>query len=92
VRELRNAVERAVVMGNDHEILPEDLPISYARKDSAGMAVGISLKDAIDAFKKEFIIENLRHTGGNRVRASKILGIQRTYLSRLISRYGINDV
>jgi len=91
VRELRNAVERAVVMGNDHEILPEDLPIMCARKEPVGLSVGITLKDAVDAFKKDFIIENLNHTGGNRARAAKILGIQRTYLSRLITRYEINN-
>ncbi len=92
VRELRNAVERAVVMGNDTEILPEDLPIALERPIPSGAPVGLSLKEAMDRFKKEFIIENLRHTGGNRAKASKIMGIQRTYLSRLVSRYGLQDV
>ncbi|MFO7783957.1 MAG: sigma-54 interaction domain-containing protein [Thermodesulfobacteriota bacterium] len=92
VRELRNAVERAVVMGNDHEILPEDLPIVSTRRESPATSVGLTLKEAMDRFKKELIIANLRHTGGSRARASKMLGIQRTYLSRLISRYGIQDV
>ncbi|MGD8389697.1 MAG: sigma 54-interacting transcriptional regulator [Desulfobacteraceae bacterium] len=92
IRELRNAVERAVVMGNDREIVPEDLPISTARSGSTGMTVGLTLKEAMDQFKKEFLIENLKRTGGNRARAAKTLGIQRTYLSRLVSRYGIRDV
>ncbi len=91
VRELRNAVERAVVMGNDHEISPEDLPIAPQPRTMPVPAIGLSLKEAVDQFKKELIIANLRHTGGNRAQASKILGIQRTYLSRLISRYGIQD-
>jgi len=92
IRELRNAVERAVVMGNDREIVPEDLPISTARSESSGMTVGLTLKEAMDRFKKEFLIENLKRTGGNRASAAKTLGIQRTYLSRLVSRYGIRDV
>ena len=92
IRELRNAVERAVVMGNDREIVPEDLPISTARSGSTGMTVGLTLKEAMDQFKKEFLIENLKRTGGNRARAAKTLGIQRTYLSRLVTRYGIRDV
>jgi Nif-specific regulatory protein len=53
------------------------------------MQVGMTLKEALDAFKKEFIQLNLKHTGGNRSRAAKILDIQRTYLSRLISQYGL---
>jgi Nif-specific regulatory protein len=92
VRELRNAVERAVVMGNGGEVLPEDLPISSARAQARSPEAGMTLKEAVDRFKKELIISNLRHTGGNRARASKILGIQRTYLSRLISKYGIRDI
>lgn len=92
VRELRNAIERAVVMGNDPEILPEDLPIVPRSREPRLAPVGLTLKEAMDRFKKELIIANLRHTGGSRARASKILGIQRTYLSRLISRYGIQDV
>jgi Nif-specific regulatory protein len=30
---------------------------------------------------------NLDHTDGNRSKAAKLMGIQRTYLSRLISKY-----
>jgi len=89
VRELRNAVERAVVMGDGQEILPEDLPIQAIRKGYPGVEVGLSLKEAEDRFKKEFIVATLKHTGGNRSKAAKIMGIQRTYLSRLISRYDL---
>lgn len=91
VRELRNAVERAVVMGNGHEILPEELPIEPAPRHASRATVGMSLRDAMDRFKKDLITETLRHTGGNRAAASRLLNIQRTYLSRLISRYEIHD-
>ena len=87
VRELGNALERAVVMGNGHEILPEDLPIHSPKPSYPGMEVGLTLKEAVDNFKKEFIALNLRHTGDNRSKASKIMDIQRTYLSRLIAKY-----
>ncbi|MBW2028076.1 MAG: sigma-54-dependent Fis family transcriptional regulator [Deltaproteobacteria bacterium] len=92
VRELRNAMERAVVMGNEREILPEDLPISGERLGQPGMEVGLTLKEAIDRFKREFILLNLRHTGGNRSKAAKIMDIQRTYLSRLITKYNLEDI
>ena len=92
IRELRNAMERAVVMGNGKEILPEDLPIFSPRKAQSGITVGMTLKEAVDAFKKDFIIQNLRHTGGNRTEAARIMGIQRTYLSRMISKYDLRQV
>jgi Nif-specific regulatory protein len=91
VRELKNAIERAVVMGNDDEVLPEDLPISGQKIDTPGMEVGLTLKEALDRFKKSFIIMNLENTGGNRSKAAKKMDIQRTYLSRLISKYNLDS-
>ncbi|MBW1861929.1 MAG: sigma 54-interacting transcriptional regulator [Deltaproteobacteria bacterium] len=91
VRELRNAIERAVVMGDGQEILPEDLPIFGPRIAHPGMEIGLSLKNALEKFKKEFIALNLKHTGGNRSKAAKKMGIQRTYLSRLLSQHGLSN-
>ncbi len=89
IRELRNAIERAVVMGNGKQILPEDLPMVDASTALNHIEVGISLQQALDDFKKRFIELNLRNTNGNQSRAADIMGIQRTYLSRLITKYGI---
>jgi Nif-specific regulatory protein len=89
VREMKNAIERAVVMGNGSEILPEDLPQFASKPGYPGLKVGLTLKEAIDLFKKEFINLNLKHTTGNRSIAAKNMQIQRTYLSRLISRYNL---
>ena len=92
IRELRNAIERAVVMGNGKEILPEDLPIGNVRVNYPGLQVGLTLEDALNRFKKEFIVLNLKHTGGNRSQAAKVMDIQRTYLSRLISKYDLKEI
>ncbi len=89
VREMKNALERAVVMGNGKQIMPEDLPTFACTPQYPGLEVGLSLKEAIDMFKKEFIVLNLRHTEGNRSLAAKVMKIQRTYLSRLIAKYSI---
>lgn len=92
VRELRNAIERAVVMGNGREILPEDLPIVGSKSAKSGLEVGLTLKAAVNAFKREFITLNLKHTSGNRTEAAKIMDVQRTYLSRMISKYELQDL
>jgi len=92
IRELRNAIERAVVMGNGKTIMPEDLPITASLPKFAGLKVGLTLDEALNEFKKEFILLNLRHTDGNRSKAAKVMEIQRTYLSRLITRYDIRDL
>ncbi len=92
VRELKNAIERAVVMGNGKEIFPEDLPILYAEMPVKDIPVGMTLQEAVDEFKKRFIVANLKNTGGNQSKAATIMGIQRTYLSRLVSKYGIKKL
>ena len=92
IRELRNAIERAVVMGDGKTIVPEDLPIATTLPKFAGLKVGLTLDEALNEFKKEFILLNLRHTGGNRSQAAQVMAIQRTYLSRLITRYDIRDL
>jgi Nif-specific regulatory protein len=96
VRELKNAVERAVIMGDGNLIVPKDLPFSENLTRSlavAGVAdpvrPGKTLKQAVNKFKKELILSTLDSVGGNRTRAAQILGIQRTYLSRLITEYGL---
>ena len=91
VRELRNVVERAVVMNKKPEILPGDMAIYENKADNTRLEVGRTLKEALDRFKAEFIIENLKHTSGNKSKAAKIMGIQRTYLSKLISKYGLHN-
>ena len=91
VREMKNALERAVVMGNGKQIRPEDLPTFAGRQQYPGLEAGLTLKEAIDAFKKEFIILNLRNTSGNRSLAAKNMQIQRTYLSRLITKFNISE-
>lgn len=90
VREFKNAIERAVVMGNGRRIMPADLPMLQGEASMDSMPVGITLREAMDEFKKRFIEANLKNTGGNQSKAAGIMGIQRTYLSRLVARYGIN--
>jgi Nif-specific regulatory protein len=92
VREMKNAIERAVVMGNPPEILAEDLPAFARPTNLLGGCVGSSFKEAVDAFKRDFLALNLKHTGGNRSRAARTLGIQRTYLSRLLAKYGLQHL
>ena len=44
---------------------------------------------AVDAFKRELLIHMLASHGGNRTRAARALGLQRTYLLRLMRHFSI---
>jgi Nif-specific regulatory protein len=91
IRELKNAIERAVIMCEGPMISPEDLPFAVGETDRASFH-GQDLKQAILQFKKELVCRTLQSVQGNRTRAAKILKIQRTYLSRLISELGIKGI
>ena len=91
VRELENAVERAVVMGDSTKIMGDDLPIRKTVGElEEGIEVGMTLKEAQDVFRKEFVKRTLTHTHGNRKKAAEIMGIQRTYISKLINEFDLD--
>ena len=90
VRELENAIERAVVMGESTKIMGDDLPIRKTIGElEEGIEVGMTLKEAQDVFRKEFVKRTLTHTHGNRKKAAEMMGIQRTYISKLISEFDL---
>jgi len=85
VRELQNVVERAVVLTTGDTLEAESLMLS-SKKAEETIVYGESLKDVMEKFKMNFIRETIRRCGGNQRKASEILKIQPTYLSRLLHR------
>ena len=83
VRELENVVERAVVICDDNCIEPDHL-ILNSSNETKDHYLGKTLKEAIRLFKKHFIQSILRDLSWKQVEAAKALGIQRTYLSKLM--------
>jgi len=92
VRELENAIERAVVLSTDSEIGPRDLPISAstAEEEPNGPTEG-SFRHAVLVFKRDLLRSALAQAHGNQTRAAEALGLQRTYLSRLLRELGLRD-
>jgi DNA-binding NtrC family response regulator len=84
IRELRNALERAILMGAGQEITPEAFPPSWnsAPRSSTTMP---SLED----MERTYIVEVLRQTRGKKVKAAKILGISRKTLLEKRKKYGL---
>ncbi|MDR3124008.1 MAG: sigma 54-interacting transcriptional regulator [Treponema sp.] len=88
VRELENSIERACVIGRDSLIRKEDLFLKTGGEESANGG-DRSLKTAINVFKAHFIQKALEENRWNQTETAKSLGIQRTYLSRLIKELDI---
>jgi Nif-specific regulatory protein len=85
VRELENAVERAVVLGSTDWILPEDLPEDLLDvQASAAASAAETYHEAIREKKKELILNAFREARGNYVETARLLDVHPNYLHRLI--------
>ncbi len=93
VRELENAVERACVLGKPPYIEKKDLLITHeVQQDARFMDLPqTDLKTAVNIFKKNYIVDVLKKNKWNQTIAATSLGIQRTYLSRLIKELEIKE-
>src|SRR5262245_15346366 len=75
IRELRNGLERAMLISPNHDVTPDTLPSSWQASRRPSKHV-MSLEDV----ERDYIIEVLRQTRGKKVKAAKILGISRKTL------------
>ncbi len=91
VRELGNMIERAVVLGRGSEIVAKDLPLQPHTISSNEDNLCKDYHDAIRAYQRDLIQKTLERSGGNQVRAAELLGLQRTYLARLIKKLDVNS-
>ena len=87
IRELQHAVERAVIMCNNHRLLPSDFLLKSA---DAGRQKSLPDTLNIELLEKNAIETAIALAEGNLTRASEELGIGRTTLYRKMRRYGID--
>ena len=89
VRELENAIERAVVLARDAAITPEDLLLEAGSRNPARAAGGGTLQEALDEAAAARIRAALAAADGERTAAARALGVDRTTLYRLMRRLGL---
>ncbi len=83
IRELENAMERAVVIGSSDFILPEDLPEAFLESVPSPDAFG-NYHEAVRNLKRQLILSAFEQAGGSVTEAAKLLGVNSNYLHRLI--------
>ena len=89
VRELANMFERAVLLSQGRtEIVADDFPLSVRHANSTRQPATMTSPPGddlrLDAMVKHHIRSVLRHTGGNKSEAARLLGISRKNLYRKI--------
>jgi DNA-binding NtrC family response regulator len=84
IRELRNALERAVLMSPGAEITPQLLPSGW----QLSRAPSVKLPTLEDV-ERDYICEVLKQLRGKKVKAAKVLGISRKTLLEKRKKYGL---
>lgn len=74
VRELENALERAVVLCKGKEISPQDLPFEIAQSSQKSGYVTFSIGTPLAEIEDKMIQEALKYAGGDKEQAAKLLG------------------
>jgi len=88
VRQLENAIERAIVMSDDAEIGPDDLPEVVEAASSEYVGESRFHSGVADA-KRRLVTAALDETGGNVTEAARLLGLHPNYLHRLLTNLGL---
>jgi transcriptional regulator with GAF, ATPase, and Fis domain len=83
IRELGNAIERAVVLGSSGMILPEDLPETLHETPALSMRSS-TYHEAVRQLKRQLILTAMDQSEGKFTEAARLLGVHANYLHRLI--------
>lgn len=90
VRELENAIERAVIVCDSNVIHGHHLPPTLQTAENSGTETRVTLTSAVEAFESDLIQDTLKSTRGNVARAAKMLDSTERIVGYKIRKYNID--
>lgn len=91
VRELENCIERAVLLCEDQVVHSYHLPPTLQTAKETGTQHSQSLKDAVERFEKELLIESLKNSRGNMRKAALTLKTTERIFGYKVQKYSIDS-
>lgn len=89
VRQLRNVIERALIVCNGQVIRRSDLPAEFQSiSPSESGYVKLRVGSTLEEMEKELIKRTIEYSGGNKTRAAQMLGVSSKTLYNKLERYG----
>jgi DNA-binding NtrC family response regulator len=94
VRELKNVIQRAVLMAKGEELTADLLPLRIrvsgtAETSAAAQPFSIHAGMTLNAVEREFILMSLAATHGNKKETARQLGISRRALYDKLRKHGL---
>lgn len=95
IRELKNVIERAMILENEEYILPEHLPIELSKQNVPGKDLSESRVTIppgglnIEMVEKELITQALEQSKWNQTKAARLLNLTRDALRYRMQKFGI---
>ena len=89
IRELRNAVERAMLLTESDTLLPDHFPVLTPR---AQATQGVELPAGgidLEQLERDLVVQALARTAGNQTRAAGLLGLNRDQIRYRIEKFGL---
>lgn len=90
IRELKNAIESAVVLARGKNIDKDDLP-QQVRDSGSGARIAFDLPITLDEAERRLILETISYAKGNKTKAAELLGIGRKTISRRMQDLKIEE-
>ncbi|TAH46599.1 MAG: sigma-54-dependent Fis family transcriptional regulator [Elusimicrobia bacterium] len=99
LRELRNLVQRLLILGNAPEVSIEEVELALGAAPSErslptpvapGIDFGLPLREAREQFERSYLLHQLNEAGGSVGKLAKMVGMERTHLYRKLKDLGID--
>ena len=90
VRELANVMERAVVVCDAQVVHAHHLPPTLQTAEATGTSATATLRDSMEAFEKDALLDSLKSARGNRAKAARLLGTTERIFNYRVRKYGID--
>ncbi|WP_321334652.1 sigma-54 dependent transcriptional regulator [uncultured Bacteroides sp.] len=91
IRELRNVIERSLIVCNGKQLTLEDLPLEIQHSSNERLDEATISNFELSAMEKRHIVRVLEYTHGNKTETARLLKIGLTTLYRKIEEYKISD-
>ena len=89
IRELRNAVERAMLLAEGDRLTPDDFTLG---RRHAPAAHALELPEdgvSLETLERDLVVQALRRTSGNQTKAAALLGLNRDQIRYRVEKFGL---